>query len=344
MNEPLGTTNGKVTNGPARYSLVLYDANDIASYDCKNIDEVLALVKPGTVNWITLRDVHDEAAIQKLLDHFELDSLLLQEILDEKLIMFETEHENCLYLEYVVPFYVADTGQLEQSKGSFILGRDFLILYEHDIHGLFARSRRRILSQQTKAQQNGPDYLLYLLLRAAVVEHYHTTFKRLTRTLEELEDTVLASSGSEEVYQDILAVRESIKPWNEPLLDLEDFLEYVKDAESRFISKDTARQFTKYLVREVAEMLAYYDRLHLYMKEIMDLHMANVTRNANRVMQLLTVIATIFLPLTFISSVYGMNFKYMPELNSVFGYPAVLLLMASVAIGLILFMKRRNWF
>jgi magnesium transporter len=331
-------------NGLTRYSVVVYDADTIEALECAGIDEVLSQVHPGKVNWITVRDVHDEDDILKLLNFFQLDEFLLREILDENLMLFETEYENCLYLEYVVPHFAPVTGLLAPSKGSFILGRDFLILYEHDIHGLFGRTRRRILGQQTKAQRYGPDYLLYLLLRAAVVEHYQITFKRLTRKLEELEDHVLASEGREEVFQDILAVREEVKPWNEPLLELEDFLEFVKDAESRFIGSETTRQFTKFLIKEVHDLLDYYDRLHLWMKEVMDLHMANVSRSANRVMQLLTVIATIFLPLTFISSVYGMNFRYMPELEWRFGYLLVLLLMLAVALGLIAFMKRRGWF
>ncbi len=104
------------------------------------------------------------------------------------------------------------------------------------------------------------------------------------------------------------------------------------------------RYFAKDLNREVESLLAYYDRLHLWLKEVMDLHMANVGRNANRVMQLLAVIATIFLPLTFISSVYGMNFVNMPELKHPLGYVFALSLMLAVAIGSLLFMKRRRWF
>jgi magnesium transporter len=344
MNGSPANNFDSLPNGLTRYSIVVYDAGTIDTHECAGIDEVLSRVQPGRVNWITVRDVHDKTEILRLLNFFQLDSFLLHEILDENLMQFETEYENCLYLEYVVPHFVSYSGQLEPSKGSFILGRDFLILYEHDIHGLFGRTRRRILGQQTKAKRYGPDYLLYLLLRAAVVEHYQITFKRLTRKLEELEDYVLASEGREDVFQDILAVREEVKPWNEPLLELEDFLEFVKDAESQFISDETARQFTKFLIKEVHDLLDYYDRLHLWMKEVMDLHMANVSRSANRVTQLLTVIATIFLPLTFISSVYGMNFRYMPELEWRFGYLLVLLLMLTVALGLIAFMKRRGWF
>ena len=98
-------------------------------------------------------------------------------------------------------------------------------------------------NHQTKAQQHGPDYLLYLLLRAVIVEHFQLSFRHLTHQLEELEDHVLIGRGREEVYRDILFMREEIKPWNEPLLELEEFLEFVKDAESKFIS-DEAVSYT----------------------------------------------------------------------------------------------------
>lgn len=91
-------------------------------------------------------------------------------------------------------------------------------------------------------------------------------------------------------------------------------------------------------------LLAYFDRLHTWLKEVMDLHMASISRSSNRIIQLLTVVSSIFLPLTFISSIYGMNFKYMPELQHPLGYLGVLLVMATVGIGSLLFMKRRKWF
>lgn len=326
------------------YVLVVYDAESMLEMECAGVDEVLARVDPNRINWITLRDVHDESAILKLFSFFNIDPFVMNEILDETPMQFDIEYENCLYLEYVVPHYIPETRVVEPSKGAFVLGRNFVILYEHDIHRLFTRTRKRLIGRQTKAQRYDADYLLYLLLRAAIVEHYQLSFKRLTLKLEELEDQVLVSQGQEEIYQDILAAREEIKPWNEPLLELQDFLEFVKDAESKFISADTVRFFTKDLNREVEGLLGYYDRLHMWLKEVMDLHAANVGRNANRIMQLLTVIATIFLPLTFISSVYGMNFENMPELKHPLGYFGALGIMFLVAAGSLLYMKRRKWF
>lgn len=312
--------------------------------DCASIEEVLSLIEPERINWITLRDVHDEAGILKLLSYFNIDPFVMNEIMDERPMQFDIEYENCLYLEYVVPHYLTDPRTVVTSKGAFVLGRNFVILYEHDIHRLFTRTRKRLVSRQTKAQRYGADYLLYLLLRAAIVEHYQLSFKQLTIKLEAVEDRVLAGNGSEEGFQEVLAVREEVKPWNEPLLELQDFLEFVKDAESKFISSDNAHYFTKDLNREIEGLIEYYDRLHMWLKEVMDLHMASLTRSSNRIIQILTVVSSIFLPLTFISSIYGMNFKHMPELNHPLGYFTVLLIMAAVGLGSLWFMKRRKWF
>lgn len=345
-NEPLrppSNANG-AADSPAKYALVVYDAETIEAYECGNIDELLGRIDHQRINWVTVRDVHDEAELTRLLDEFHVDPFVLVEILDEGQMQFDIEYDNCLYVEYTVPYLDPERKLLEQNSGSFVLGGNFLILYEHQSHGLFARTRRRLVGRQTKAQQHGPDYLLYLLFRAVIVEHYQYSFKHLTQQLEGLEDRVLVGRGRESVYRDILFMREEIKPWNEPLLELEDFLEFVKDAESKFISEEEGKIFTKALYREIESLLAYYDRLRVIMTEIMSLHMAAVERNTSRVNQLLTVIATIFLPITFIASIYGMNFEYMPELEQPWGYPAVLTLMAVVAISLILFMKRRRWF
>jgi magnesium transporter len=328
----------------ARYSLIAYNQPEMIDVSCTDIDDLLTRIQPGYFHWITVRDVHDEAELWRLLDHYQLDPFILNEILDEAAMQFETEYENCLYLEYMVPFFNPDANYIVESKGSFILGRDYLILYEQHIHGLFARTRRRILSHQTKAQRYGPDYLLYLLLRAAIVEHFQMSFKRLTMLLETLEDRVLESHGEDQVYREILDSRGEVKPWNEPLLEIEDFLEFVKDAESKFISDEVGRLFSKSLYREVEDLLDYHERMRGWLKEIMDLHENNVVKNSNRIVQTLTVVSTIFLPLTFIAGVYGMNFRYMPELEQPWAYPATLLLMLVVALIGLVYMRRRRWF
>lgn len=327
-----------------RISLVSYVPTGMESVECEDIDELLGRIDPLQNNWITVRGVHDRPSLEKLLRFFDVDVCLVDDMLDETLFAFEGEYDNCLYLEYAVPIHKNAHDRPVDARGSFIVGQKFLILYQQSGDGVFAQTRKHILAGQTRLQRYGTDYLLYLLLRAAVVDYYFQVFKHLNKKLEELEDEVLAKPGQESVFRLILALRDEIKPLWEYIFELEHFMEYLADTDSQFISEGTKRLFSKYLYREAEENLAAYERLRLRLKEIMDLHIANVNTNAGKVTQILTIFATVFLPITFIASVYGMNFDFMPELRHPWGYPAVLLLMLTVATGILVYMKRKGWY
>lgn len=326
-------------------ALLTYSSNALDYYPCASVDEVISRMDEEATSFISCQGFgEDRADVEALLRHFSLPPSLAEDIIDDTSVEFEGETEQFLYLEHAVPVYLSGDSAPTAVRVSFILGTSHLILFEKSDAPVFTKTFRRILSGQSKAQRYGPDYMLYLLLRAAIVEHYQIAFLRLNTRLDDLEDMVLANPAEEEAYQAILVAREELKPWNIPLLELEDFLEFVKDAESRLITTETTRFYTKFLYREVRDLLDSYTRLRQWLKEIMELHMASVSRRANKVMQLLTVVATIFLPLTFITSLYGMNFVNMPELSQPWAYPAVLLVLLFIASGSLFYMKRRGWF
>lgn len=326
-------------------ALLTYSPTALDYYPCASVAEVISRMDEQSISFISCLGFGDDRTeVEALLRQFDLPPALAQDIIDDTSVEFEGETERYLYLEHAVPVYLNGDSAPSAVRVSFILGASYLILFEKSDAPIFTKTFRRILSGQSRAQRYGPDYMLYLLLRAAIVEHYQVTFLRLNTRLDELEDMVLANPAEEEAYQEILVAREELKPWNIPLLELEDFLEFVKDAESRLITEETTRFYTRFLYREVRDLLDSYARLRQWLKEIMELHMASVSRRANKVMQLLTVVATIFLPLTFITSLYGMNFTNMPELNQPWAYPAVLLVLLLIAGGSLLYMKRRGWF
>ncbi len=326
-------------------ALLSYSPTTLDYTPCASVDEVISRIDDQAYSFIScLGFGEDRSDVEALLRHFDLPPSLAEDIIDDTSVEFEGETDRFLYLEHAVPVYPGGKTVPMPVRVSFVLGASHLILFEKSDAPIFTKTFRRILGGQSKAQRYGPDYMLYLLLRAAIVEHYQIAFLRLNTRLDDLEDMVLANPAEEEAYQEILVAREELKPWNIPLLELEDFLEFVKDAESRLITRETSRFYTKSLFREVRDLLDSYARLRQWLKEIMELHMASVSRRANKVMQLLTVVATIFLPLTFITSLYGMNFVNMPELREPWAYPVVLLLLLFIAVGSLVFMKRRNWF
>ncbi len=326
-------------------ALLTYTSTTLDYIPCSSVDELISRIDDQAYSFIScLGFGEDRSDVEALLRHFDLPPTLAEDIIDDTSVEFEGETDRFLYLEHAVPVYPSGKTVPMPVRVSFVLGASYLILFEKSDAPIFTKTFRRILGGQSKAQRFGPDYMLYLLLRAAIVEHYQIAFLRLNTRLDDLEDMVLANPAEEEAYEEILVAREELKPWNIPLLELEDLLEFVKDAESRLITRETSRFYTKSLYREVRDLLDSYARLRQWLKEIMELHMASVSRRANKVMQLLTVVATIFLPLTFITSLYGMNFVNMPELREPWAYPVVLLLLLFIAVGSLVFMKRRNWF
>jgi len=329
----------------ANYSILTYDSTELCYTKCADLAEILAHFNPNHVNWITLSGItlrDDYVAIKDMLNHFQLNPSLLRNIFNREQQQFEGEYEDCFYLEYTILLYSPSRRAHTPVKGSIILGNNYLILLEIIPAGLFEKTRQKILNRHTQAQRHQVDYLLYLLYKT-VVFNYQTTIKALIEKFEVLEDEVIGHPGRDYVYDKILDLREEVKPLHSHLIDLDDFVDSLRDEESRFIGRDTKKNFSKTLARETDDLLASYQYLRNWITELIEIHRANVNENTNRVMKILTIMSTIFLPLTFIAGVYGMNFTYMPELNWRWGYPLVLLVMAGLAGGILLFMRAKKW-
>jgi magnesium transporter len=330
----------------ATYSIFVYDKNNMEHISCRNLDETLSHVNRSRVNWITLSGItlqEDHAAVKALLEYFELNPLLINSIFDYEQQQFEGEYDDCLYLEYSALLYRAEDGLYSRGNGSMILGDHVLMLLEVKPSGLFEKTRQRIQRRHTLAHRHGADYLLYLLVKTIVI-NYQKIFKALAKKFEALEDEVIGHPAQEYVYDKILELREEVKPIYDHLDQLDDFVDTLREEETRFINRITKKYFTKTLSRETKDLFEDYQYLRAWITELIEIHRANVNENTNRVIQLLTIISTIFLPLSFIAGVYGMNFEYMPELQWPWAYPTVLAVMAGLAAAALIYMRRKKWF
>jgi magnesium transporter len=329
----------------AKLSIFTYTGEHMDYAQCRHIDEVLARVNPDRVNWITLSGItlpEDHDAVKTLLDYFQLPPHLFRRIFNREQQQFEGEYDDCLYLEHSVLLYNPANGAYTIAEGCLILSTNVLILLEKLPTGLFEATRARIVAKRTRAHRYGADYLLYLLLRTIVTNYQHI-MKELVKKFEVLEDTVIGHPGRDFVYDQILELREEVKPIYEHLITLDDFVDALKEQDSRFITPKTRKFFIKTLHRKTLDLFVDYQYLRTWITELVEIHRANVNENTNRVMKTLTIFSAIFLPLTFIAGVYGMNFEYMPELGWKWGYPAVLILMVGLSVGAILYMRQKKW-
>jgi magnesium transporter len=229
----------------AKLSILTYLGEQMDFAQCRDVDDLLARVEPDRVNWITLSGItlqEDHHTVKQLLNHFHLHPHLFRRIFNREQQQFEGEYDDCLYLENSILLYNPVQGAYAVAEVSLILGAKFLILLEKLPTGLFESTRSRIMSRRTRAHRYGADFLLYLLLRT-VVANYQTIMKELVKKLEVLEDTVIGHPGEDFVYDQILELREEIKPIHDHLVTLDDFVDTLKEQDNPFYYRQNRQIF-----------------------------------------------------------------------------------------------------
>ncbi len=329
----------------ATFTVVAYNRSEMEFCESSNVDEILAYARPDCMSWITMSGISlqdDHAAFVKLLSHFQLHPRLVTGFFKHEHQVFESEYEECIYWEYAILLYRPEMRALKRVTGRIIVGANFLLLLERIPSGIFEHMRRKVLNRHSQAQGHGVDYLLYLLIKTIVI-NYQEIYKALVRKFDALEDEVIGYPGHEVVYDKILELRDEYKPLRGFLVDLIDFVGEIREEQTPFITSSIKKRLAKEIVRETQALLADYHYLRSWMAELIEIHRANVNESTNRVIKILTVISTIFLPLTFIAGVYGMNFEKMPELTWDYGYPLILFGMAALAGGILVVLRRKRW-
>lgn len=329
----------------AAISILSFDKTALDYAEGLNLAEALARARADRVTWITLSGIslHDDhSVLADLLAHFKLNLALQESFFKSEQQPFEGERDDCLYCEYTLLLYRPALRAHARVAGAIALGQNFVLLLEKTPSGVFDKLRRKILSRHTRIQQHGADYLFSLLIRA-IIANYQDIHRAIEAKFEVLEDVVIGHPGRDVGYERALELREEYAPLYGYLVDLNDFVKAVRDDETRFVGPEAKRWFSRTLSREVEALLVDQQHLRTWLAELIEIHRANVNDSTNRVMKTLTVISTIFLPLTFIAGVYGMNFVHMPELEWEWAYPAVMTFMVALAVGALGYMRSKRW-
>lgn len=328
-----------------RYSIINYNQNNHKGYDSDDIADILEQLNTGQTTWITIH--HYKSAnkddIDQLLAHFNVTSISAEQILAHHSIEFMGEYNDCLYSEFNIPFYDIATQEIVQVEGSMLLGKHFLLLFAVNEAENFDRIKEKLLINGSSARRRGIDYLLYLLIRALITIIDDALYRTLVEQFEILEDEVIASNGEPIILDKILAIREQVKPFYEAVRHLAVFVSTIHEEDSQFISKQVGNLFSTNLKQDVDTLWEGYERLRHWVTELMDIHRANIGERTNRVMHILTIVSTIFLPITFLASLYGMNFQNMSFLKDPSGYDKTLGLMVFIVVIMVIYMKLKKW-
>jgi magnesium transporter len=321
-----------------KLQLIEYDAHSFQEREIEISD--LDSIHSSRVTWINVGGLGDVEILRKVGEHFQIHPLALEDVFNTGQRPHLDEYDEQLFIVLQMA-YKETEGELVFEQVSLLLGKHYVITIQEDAAtDVFEPVRKRLREGLGNARFLRSDYLAYTLIDA-VIDQYFPLSEALGDSIESMEEELLTAPNRDklekihEFRQALAQLRRAVWPTREVLARL------LRD-ESGLIAEKT-----KPFLRDCLDhVLAIADLLETYRditSSFMDLYVSSLSMRTNDIMRVLTIISSIFIPLTFIAGLYGMNFAKMPELHWRFGYPAVLIIMLAVAAGMILFFKRKNW-
>jgi len=317
-----------------------YSPKKFFEKEVERIEDCFRFRDTSTVTWINIDGVHDAAVVQKIGTHFRVHPLVLEDIMNTTQRPKLEDYGSYLYLVVRMTRPDPKDGEERFEQVSLIVGKNFVISFQEAVGDVFDPVRGRIRRGKGRIRQMRPDYLAYALLDA-VVDGYFVELEELGEEIETLEEEVMAKpvpATAQHVHRlkrDMIFLRKSVWPMREVISSLE-------RSESPLF-KGATTVFLKDLYDHVIQVMDTIETYRDMLSGMLDVYLSSVSNRMNEVMKVLTIIATIFIPLTFIAGIYGMNFKYMPELDWRWGYFGALVIMAAVGVVMIFYFKRKKW-
>lgn len=319
--------------------VIEYDQDGLSDTTLTGSPDLSQYRRNGKISWLNVDSVNQPEVIQSIGHAFDLHPLVLEDVLNTDQRPKVEDYEGYLYIVVRMLRFDATRDQIHSEQLSLVLA-DGLVLSLQEMPGDVFDGVRERLNAGRRIRFMKADYLAYALLDA-VVDHYFTLLEHLGDQVEALEDELIANptpatlARIHHFKREMLMLRKAVWP-------LREVLSRLSRDESDIISAET-RLFLRDVYDHVIHVIDTVDTIRELLASMLDLYMSSVSNRMNEVMKVLTIFATLFMPLTFIAGVYGMNFEVMPELEWRFGYPAVLLVMLLVVIGLVAFFRRRRW-
>jgi magnesium transporter len=331
---------GEAKTAPVRITLFDYNEEAFEEREIQAIEECSGYADRPTVTWVNVDGVHDVKLIESIGAQFGIHPLVLEDIANPAQRPKVDEYEGCLYIVLHMFNQTHGPDGLDWEQVSIILGRHFVVSFQERPGDVFDAVRDRIRTGKGRVRKMGPDYLVYSLMDA-VIDGYFMLCESLVDRTEPLHDELIQNATPaslqkiHELKSEVHLLRRSIWPLREVISNLE-------RNESGFFRKDT-RVYLRDVYDHTIQVIDTIETHRDMVGGMVDLYLSSVSNRMNEVMKVLTIIATIFIPLGFIAGLYGMNFQDMPELHWRLGYPAALLLMATVAGGMLYYFRRNRW-
>ncbi|GAB6392608.1 MAG: cobalt/magnesium transport protein CorA [Treponematales bacterium] len=323
------------------YSIIGYDAGSARIREAATAEELLEFREPGKINWLNVEDLSDKDGVQAIARAFGIHPLTVEDILDTEQRPKTEEFDDYIFITFKALNRSApaeDGVRFEQI--SMVLKGSTVLTFQELSGDSFDGIRKRILNNAGRIRKMGPDYLAYAILDVVVNDYSHV-LDTLGERIEEFEGRAI-DAQDKNFIADIQTTRQSVLRLRRIIGPLREALSLILHMEPGLIQEVTV-PFFKDVHDEVIQCEDAANSYRELLAGVMEVNLSTMSNRMNSVMKVLTIISTIFIPLTFIVGVYGMNFRNMPELELSYGYPAVWGVMAAIVVGMIAFFKKRRW-
>jgi len=317
-----------------------YTETTVKEREIDNVRECSSYKDSQSVTWININGLHEVGILEEIGEQYGLHPLVMEDILSTRQRPKMEDYESYLYLVIRMITYDPDHESIQDEQVSILLGKNFVLSFQEQPGDVFDPIRKRLRNPDSRLRKHGPDYLAYALMDA-IVDHYFVSLEQVGERIIGLEESLMQDVENVELDQihhlkrEMIYLRKSIWP-------LREVISQLNRGESTLFNKKTLvflRDVYDHTIQVVDTIESYRDMI----SSLLDLYMSTLSNRMNEVMKVLTIIATIFIPLTFIAGIYGMNFEHMPELGWKWSYPIIWSIMLVVGGIMLLYFRRKKW-
>jgi len=320
--------------------IIDFDENNLEESAIKTVQEVLKYQHKNTVTWFNIDGLHNEKIMKEIANGFNLDTLILANVMDTLARPKVVEHSNCILISIKMLQQNGQTNDIIVENLSLVITEKVLISFQEKKGDVFEPVRTRIRDQRKRIRNSGIDYLAFALLDI-VVDNYIFMISEFGDKIEDLEEKLINEPNQSVIDEintykkELNFLRKNINPAKEMILTL-------SKLDSDLIAESSEIHF-KELLNNINHAVEATDNYREILSDQLNIYHTTMSTKLNDIMKFLTVFSVIFIPLTFIAGIYGTNFDILPELHYKYSYFIMLAVMLSIAVGMLVYFKRKKW-
>jgi len=325
----------------SKITVINYGEEQFSKVEAKTAEECVSLKEKASICWVNVAGIHESETIERIGQIFNLHPLLLEDIMNTDQRPKMESYDGYLFIVLKILFYDEKEKTTAMEQISIVLGTNYVLSFQERENNIFDPLLENLKNGKGRIRKMGADYLVYSLIDM-IIDNYFLILEKLGDRVDNLE-VQLVTSPKRETLKSIQKLKKEMIFLRRSVWPLREVINSMERGESPLIQSSTyiyLRDIYDHTIQAIDTIETYRDML----SGMLDIYLSSVSYKLNEIMKVLTIVSTIFIPLTFIVGLYGMNFEFMPELKSPWGYPAVLLLMVIVSLSMLYYFKKKKWF